>query len=228
MRWEHYSVSLIVPTMNPVTLADCIITPADELNTGTFEWTIGENDNIDDEVIKESPNFVLLIRDPSGQTTDGGGFVNGQLSSRAFIIKSNQTASSTTSQSAASTTAESLPTNSPPASPTSSEPSEENAVGGLSTGAKAGIGAGVGAAALIAIVAGIWLGVRRWRGARQKRVGTPPQMSSRYEVEGSTDFYNSHGRPFEIGHKPAQDRAIELPAPGARGSGGVHEIGDGR
>jgi hypothetical protein len=180
--------------------------------------------------ITDSQNFVLLIRDPSGETTDGGGFVNGQLSSRAFIIESNETTTSTTSSSTSSTTTE-PPSNTspPPAATTSPEPSESGAAGGLSTPAKAGIGAGVGTAALVTLAAGVWLGLRHRRKVKARSTTQPhPQMSSRYEFEGSTEFHKSHGRPSETGHKPPQDHAVEMPGPRARGSGGIHEMGDGR
>ncbi|KAH0841597.1 hypothetical protein AYO21_01169 [Fonsecaea monophora] len=80
-------------------------------NTGSYTWTIGKDDNIDDAAIESSPNFVLLIRDPTGADNSGiSGWVDGQLSSPGFIIQSNNVVSSSSESSSSSSTSTSTST----------------------------------------------------------------------------------------------------------------------
>jgi hypothetical protein len=125
----------------------------DEENTGSYNWTVGLNDNVDDSTISSSQNFVFVIEDPSG-TASGDGYVDGALSSRAFIIKSNDT-TTTTSSTSSTTTSPSTTTAAFQASATQTESSTTSE--GLSTGAKAGIGIGAAIGGLLLLSLGFFL-----------------------------------------------------------------------
>jgi hypothetical protein len=157
---SHWGQGIVIGSLlcqysnkNRSLLIALIIVPADALNPGVFQWTIGESDNINEKQIAADPDFVLEIQDPSGQTGTGNGFVDGILQSRGFIITSNvsssvRTTSTSVSSVSSSTTATSVPKGTSSPAPAS----------GLSIGAKAGIavGAGIGGLALIA-GAYLWL-----------------------------------------------------------------------
>lgn len=54
--------------------------------TGCLRGKIGEDDNINAQLLSGSSNYVLVLADPSGQTGTGNGFVNGELQSHEFAI----------------------------------------------------------------------------------------------------------------------------------------------
>jgi hypothetical protein len=64
-------------------------------NTGQYRWIIGADDGIGEQDIRDSPNFVLDLLDPTGtaEAQQLNGFVNNVMTSRGFIIKLNDTAS---------------------------------------------------------------------------------------------------------------------------------------
>ncbi|KAI8305795.1 Pyridoxal phosphate homeostasis protein [Colletotrichum sp. SAR11_240] len=60
-------------------------------NKGYYTWFVGESDGLTEVSIKNNPNFALRIVDPTGNYTKTGdppGFIDNELQSRGFVIKS--------------------------------------------------------------------------------------------------------------------------------------------
>ena len=139
-------------------------------NSGIFDWTVGEHDNVNSKEIARNPQFKFVITDPTGKinsSTTGNGFVKGLLQSRGFIIDDTTPTSTTTSTS--STPASSAP------SKTSAETLQTAAAvtdGGLTQSAKIGIGVGVGLGTLLLIVAAVGMTVFVMR-RRQREKSVP-------------------------------------------------------
>ncbi|KAF5509807.1 Pyridoxal phosphate homeostasis protein [Colletotrichum fructicola] len=60
-------------------------------NQGYYTWFVGESDGLTEGSIKNNPNFALRIVDPTGNYTKTGdppGFIDNELQSRGFLIKS--------------------------------------------------------------------------------------------------------------------------------------------
>ncbi|KAJ0338690.1 hypothetical protein COL922a_005280 [Colletotrichum nupharicola] len=60
-------------------------------NQGYYTWFVGESDGLTEGSIKNNPNFALRIVDPTGNYTKTGGppgFIDNELQSRGFVIKS--------------------------------------------------------------------------------------------------------------------------------------------
>ncbi len=168
------------------------VSTAAAANPGVWTWRIGQNDNIDEDELERGTNYVLILRDPSGDCPSEAGWVDCQLQSRAFKIKSNITTTSTLSPTSSTTLQSSMPSTTA-VSPTSS------AVG-LSTSAKAaiGVGAGVGGPLLVGlgVAAAIYFIKRSQRRRAQK------------QMLQSSPTNTSHAAPevFQVGvhHQPRQ------------------------
>ncbi|KAF7512146.1 hypothetical protein GJ744_002308 [Endocarpon pusillum] len=118
---------------------------SNEPNEGSYTWTIGDNDSITEEELAVSPNFGFGLLDVSGTHTSTGnppGFVDHTLSSRGFVIKSNRTASTSTSISVSSasepsttksSTTESSTTESPPTESSTTTSAISNTISTLSS-----------------------------------------------------------------------------------------------
>lgn len=184
---------------------------ADAANPGVYTWTVGQNDNINDSELQKGSNFVLALRDPSGQVKDGGGFVNGQLQSRAFKIQSNVTTTTTTTSTTSSSTS-TMPTNATSAPTVTTSLLKTHT--GLSTAAKAGIGVGsaVGGIVLVAIgVGATMLCVKRsHRGKDDQRMlqSSPPNAHTAPEVVQPAYGHELHTRSDHVyQYKPLAERA---------------------
>ncbi|KAN0066996.1 hypothetical protein V8E54_014920 [Elaphomyces granulatus] len=129
----------------------------DAQNSGTYTWIIGQTDNINVNEISNSSNFVLEIRDPSGRTGTGDGFINGTLQSRGFRITSSASSISSTSSSTATSSSTSACSSSPSV--------------GLSLSSKAGIGIGIGIGAIVLIA--ICVGLAIFFTARRRNTHDP-------------------------------------------------------
>jgi len=137
-------------------------------NSGIFDWTVGEHDNVNGKEIAKNSQFKFVITDPTGKinssTTDNG-FSKGLLQSRGFII--DDTTSTSTTTSTPSTTG----TSTAPASASSAETSQTTAGvtdGGLTQSAKIGIGVGVGLGALLLIIVAVGMTVFVMRRRRRE------------------------------------------------------------
>jgi len=183
-------------------------------NSGIFDWTVGEHDNVNSKEITRNPQFKFVITDPTGKinsSTTGNGFAKGLLQSRGFIIDDTTLTSTTTSSS--STPASLAP------SKTSTETSQTAAAvtdGGLTQSAKIGIGVGVGLGALLLIVVAVGMTVfvmrRRQReksvlAAYETPVAPVPEYGDKPpeiggdERRGELSIQNYSGPPSELpGH----------------------------
>ncbi|KAI8205881.1 hypothetical protein K4K54_001295 [Colletotrichum sp. SAR 10_86] len=64
---------------------------ANDRNNGYYTWFVGESDGLTEGSINNNPNFALRIVDPTGNYTKTGdppGFIDNELQSRGFVIKS--------------------------------------------------------------------------------------------------------------------------------------------
>ncbi|CAI0650896.1 unnamed protein product [Colletotrichum noveboracense] len=105
-------------------------------NQGYYTWFVGESDGLTEGSIKNNPNFALRIVDPTGNYTKTGGppgFINNELQSRGFVIKSK--------------------------AETEAKASSAN----LSIGAVAGIAIGSFAVGALVVLAVWWLWLRKGR-----------------------------------------------------------------
>ncbi|KAJ0370659.1 hypothetical protein COL154_001033 [Colletotrichum chrysophilum] len=105
-------------------------------NQGYYTWFVGESDGLREGSIKNNPNFALRIVDPTGNYTKTGGppgFIDNELQSRGFVIKSK--------------------------AETEAKASSAN----LSIGAVAGIAIGSFAVGALVVLAVWWLWLRKGR-----------------------------------------------------------------
>ena len=153
-------------------------------NVGFFVWTIGIGDNVTPEEIAKDKTFKLGISDPSGSSRSGGGFVNGGLTSRGFIIRLPPGVESKTATVTAS----------PTASPTASSPAADP---GMATETKVGLGVGLGLGIplliLVTVLATLWIRRRarsapgRWNHDRNPRPASPPLAAEMLPPRGWRD-----------------------------------------
>ncbi|KAL0941208.1 uncharacterized protein CTRU02_203971 [Colletotrichum truncatum] len=152
-------------------------------------------------MLAENPNFALKIIDPTGNHTKTGepeGFINNELQSRGFIIRTNETTTATGATSSATSSA----------TPTTTGSASSGGSIGLSGGAVAGIAIGcVAAGALIMLAIWfIWLRKRRSGNSEANLVSghhpTPtlhPVMHQDMRQDSAYASPNSSGdRMFEI------------------------------
>jgi hypothetical protein len=103
-------------------------------NTGSFEWTIGENDNITLDLIEKDPRMFFQLNDATGADTF-------TLDSRAFLVlgsSENSTATNTPPSPTSSTASSTHTTSSSTVSASPAPPAH-----GLSQAGKVGVGIGI-------------------------------------------------------------------------------------
>lgn len=180
---------------------------ADASNQGNFTWTIGQSDNVNNDLVTKDANYVLVLNDPSGQTGTGNGWVNNQLQSRAFKLNPIVISSSTSSSSSTTSTSSSSTSMTVPTSTTSTPSSTASSSSDLSPGAKAGIGVGaaLGAIALIALAVGATLYcVRRKRRNAATEVDARPAMAQDPSYHDDPHKQYSYAQTYEAPVPPSE------------------------
>lgn len=166
-------------------------------NPGVWTWRIGQNDNINEDELRKGTNYVLILRDPSGNCPSDTGWVDCQLQSRGFKIRSNITTTSTSSTTS-STSPPSFTSSTTSLQPSISSTTDVSALG-LSTGAKVGIGVGAGLGGLL-VGLGIGVAILCIKRSQRKKV----QKQTIQHSPTNT----SHAAPevFQVGvhHQPQQ------------------------
>ena len=167
---------------------------ANATNQNSIVWTIGENDNINAQLLSGSSNYVLVLGDATEQTGVG----NELLASRGFVIDTTDSSSPSlvspsfsfsppsSSSSAASTS--STPRISEPTTAASTPPSSASSAAsatGLSTSAKAGIGVGAAACGLSLLALGAFAANRLTQRKQQNR----EEVQQQHAAVPSSDKY---------------------------------------
>ena len=153
------------------------------------------------------------------------------LSLRECLEKNAQLVPSASATSTSSSSSTSISTASTTSAPTAGSSNNEQATagtGGLSTGAKAGIGAGIGLVALIAVLSGLLLLLRRVK--RRRRGAQLPVLAAEAELDSYSKPYPQHKAESQThAHMEASSPAIAAPKPVDTASSveQIHEM-DGR